>query len=84
VVEVKKGNSKPRRKDNTRMQKKIMALWFALAEYGKTNGRIPALNKFIKRQTGIESVEWVKTHDQAKKVIEALKAFATREGVVLK
>ena len=59
---------------------KARALWRALHDLGEV--REPsdqALAAFVKRQTGIEALEWL-TPGEAYKVIEALKAWCGRAG----
>lgn len=62
--------------------RKIRAMWLALADAGVVRNRSEkALLAYVKRQTGIEALEWLKMHE-ADKVIEALKRWAKREGVL--
>jgi phage gp16-like protein len=91
VVTVKKKPSrsgKPetatRKIENTPGQKKIFKLWFLLADAGFTNRGARYLNAFIKKQTGIEAIEWVKSANDERAVIEALKGWAKNKGVTLK
>lgn len=77
VVKVKKGKA-TRKPENTPEQKKIWAIWFSLVDGGKVTDSTRALNAFIKRQTGIESIDWVKSSADADKVIEGLKAIQKR------
>lgn len=83
VVKVKKGKA-TRKPENTPGQKKIFKLWFLLADAGFTNRGSRYLNAFIKKQTGIEAIEWVKTPKDERAVIEALKGWAKNKGVQLK
>lgn len=63
--------------------RKIRALWLALADAGVVRNRSEkALLAYVKRQTGIDALDWLKM-DQAGLVIEALKAWGKREGVDL-
>ena len=58
----------------------IHALWRDMAENGVVrDGREQALNTFIKRQTGIDRMEWLSTK-QASQVIECLKKWLSRGG----
>jgi hypothetical protein len=79
VVKVRKGKA-TRKPENTPEQKKIWAIWFSLVEAGKVTNSTRALNAFIKRQTGIESIDWIKTSEEADRVIEGLKAIQKRVG----
>ena len=79
VVRVKKGGSK-RSPVNSPEQKKIWAIWFSLVEAGKVTNSKGGLNAFIKRQTGIESIDWIKSSEDADKIIEGLKAIQKRVG----
>lgn len=81
VVKVKSGKTATRKPVTNPQQKKIFAMWFQLADAGKTTRGTSALNAFVKRQTGIETIDWVKTAEQARPVIEALKSWITREGL---
>lgn len=83
VVKVKKGGSK-RSPVNSPEQKKIWAIWFSLVEAGKVTNSKGGLNAFIKRQTGIESIDWIKSSEDADKVIEGLKAIQKRVGARMK
>ncbi len=83
VVEVKTKTA-TRKIENTPGQKKIFKLWFLLADAGFTNRGARYLNAFIKKQTGIEAIEWVKTAKDERSVIEALKGWAKNKGLVLK
>lgn len=61
---------------------KIRALWWTLYWLGEIDEPgDPALNAFVKRQTGLASLRFV-DHRHSHSVIEALKAIATRAGVV--
>ncbi len=59
--------------------KLIRHLWLKLRDMagGVRNGSELALAAYVKRQTGIERLEWLTTH-QAAKVIEALKRWVKR------
>ena len=77
VVKVRKGKS-TRKPENNAFQKKIWAIWFDLGAKGLVSGRTAALNKIVKRQTGIESIDWVKSKEDADPIIECLKAMQRR------
>ncbi|MBD2629896.1 regulatory protein GemA [Trichormus variabilis] len=56
----------------------ILILWGKLYEQGKTgSGSRQSLNRWIKRQTGVERMEWLDSSQKAK-LIEALKAWVRR------
>lgn len=60
---------------------KMRALWHALYNLGAVNSAgEPALVAFVKRQTGVDALQFVRPQ-QAFRVIEALKDWATRTGV---
>ncbi len=80
----KGGDTAKRKIENTPGQKKIFKLWFLLADAGFTNRGARYLNAFIKKQTGIEAIEWVKSAKDERAVIEALKGWAKNKGVMLK
>jgi phage gp16-like protein len=59
-------------------QEKCAALWGALSRAGKIeDGSLAALSAFVRRQAGVQRIEWL-TAGQAPKVIEALKAMLAR------
>ena len=63
--------------------RKIRLLWSRLLEAGAVRSAQPeALAHFAQRLTGIERLEWLSVR-QASAVIEALKAWCDRQGVVL-
>lgn len=71
---------RPRRKLNG-LQRKIVALWAELGKAGVLRDRSDrALDRFIKRQTGVDAVQWLAS-DQAAQVAEALKGWCQREGI---
>lgn len=70
--------------ENTPLQKKIWALWYALADRGLVDRNKKALNGFIKKQCELESIDWCKADKDARKVIEGLKSWAKNKGVTLK
>lgn len=62
---------------------KLQALWIAAWNLGLVKNRTDeALISFIKRQTGIDHVRFLRYGDDAAKVIEALKAWLARDGGV--
>ena len=74
---------KRREVNNDPRLKKIWALWYALADAGKCDRTAKALNGFVKKQIGVENMNWLQFADQFEAVIEGLKAWCNREGVVL-
>lgn len=78
---IKLPTTKPR--DNDPRLGKIWRLWYVLREHGKTAGTAKALNAFIKRQTGLDNMNFLKTPEQYESVIEGLKAWCKREGIRL-
>jgi phage gp16-like protein len=62
---------------------KLRALWLSGWNLGVVRNRHDdALTAFVKRQTGLEAVRWLRDADAAKRAIEALKAWLEREGRV--
>ncbi|TCP88935.1 phage gp16-like protein [Rhizobium sp. PP-CC-2G-626] len=62
---------------------KLQALWIAAYNLGITRERDDAaLIAFVKRQTGIDHVRWLKFAEDARKVVEAMKGWMAREGGV--
>lgn len=62
---------------------KLQALWIAAYNLGITRERDDAaLIAFVKRQTGIDHVRWLKFAEDARKVVEAMKGWIAREGGV--
>lgn len=60
----------------------LQALWISCWNLGLVEVRDDkALIAFVKRQTGIDNPAWMHGHDDARKVIEALKAMLGRQGV---
>jgi uncharacterized coiled-coil protein SlyX len=58
--------------------KLIFSLWNQLLEQGKIgSGSRQSLNRWIKRQSGVERIEWLNS-SQKMKLIEALKAWVLR------
>ncbi|WPJ67941.1 GemA [Sinorhizobium phage Aussie] len=63
---------------------KLQALWIACYNLGIVANRDDAaLLAFVKRQTGIDHVRFLKFGDDAQKAIEALKGWMAREGGVV-
>jgi len=63
------------------MQRKIRALWLSLYHLGAVGDpREAAIAAFVKRQTRRDALQWIDGRDAAR-VVEALKAKATRAGV---
>lgn len=63
-----------------RFAKKLQALWIAGWNLGVVaDRRDEALVAFVKRQTGIDHVRFVRDDEDAAKAIEALKAWLARE-----
>ena len=91
VIELRRLGFKPsaiirhngRRKLDGRYVAKIQALWIAAYNLGIIRERDDAaMAAFVKRQTGIDSPQWVNNAESARKVVEALKAWIAREGGV--
>ncbi len=62
---------------------KIRALWLSLYHLGEVNDPTEdALASFVKRQTRLDDLEWVK-QENAHRVIEALKSWCDRAGYYL-
>lgn len=62
---------------------KLQALWIGAWNLGIVRDRDDAaLIAFVKRQTGIEHVRWVRDAEDAAKAIEALKGWMAREAEV--
>ena len=73
----------PRRKLEGKYAAKLQALWIAAWNLGITRSRDDAaLIAFVRRQTGIDHVRFVRDQDDATKAIEALKGWMTREAGV--
>lgn len=63
--------------------KKLQALWISAWNLGLTRKRDDAaLIAFVKRQTGITHTRWLRDPKEAEKVVEALKSWTARAGVV--
>ena len=63
---------------------KLQALWISAWNLGLTHTRDDAgLLAFVKRQTGLDRVQFLRDADKAQKVIEGLKAWLARDGGVI-
>ncbi|MEY9717880.1 hypothetical protein ABIA22_000370 [Sinorhizobium fredii] len=72
-----------RQKLTGRFAAKLQALWIAGYNLGIVENRDDAaLIAFVKRQTGIDHVRFLKFPEDARKAVEALKAWIAREGGV--
>lgn len=72
-----------RKKLTGRYSKKLQALWIAGWNLGVVNERDDtALLAFVKRQTGIDHVQFMQSAKDARKAIEALKSWVSRVGGV--
>jgi len=71
-------NAKTRPLATDDQSKKIRALWLELHSFGAVrNSSEAALATYVKRQTGVNALQWLNTH-QASQVIEALKKWVAR------
>lgn len=62
--------------------KKLQALWISGWNLGLVKNRSDdALIAFVKRQTGIQSMSWLRDPQDAEKAVEALKKWLERAGV---
>ncbi len=62
--------------------RKLWSLWMQAADEGLVKARtMAALNAWIKRQTGVERIEWLGAKGQADLAIESLKLWVARGGV---
>lgn len=62
--------------------RKLWSLWMQAADEGLVKSRtMAALNAWIKRQTGVERIEWLVAKGQADLAIESLKLWVARGGV---
>lgn len=69
---------KPTQPPLTAKQKLMWSLWQQLADAKVvTNRRMPALQAFVKRQTGVDRLEWL-TGAQEDLVVESLKEWLNR------
>lgn len=79
------GDRRPdgRAKLSGRYAGKLQALWIAGYNLGIVENRDDAaLIAFVKRQTGLDAVRFLKLPADARKAVEALKAWIAREAVV--
>lgn len=68
----------PSRPQLTAMQKKMWSLWQQLADAGLINNRqMSGLVGFVKRQTGVDQLEWL-NWPQEYQVVESLKRWLGR------
>jgi len=75
-----RSSTRPVRKPLTAVQKKVWSLWQQLFEAGLVQDRtMPALAAYVKRQTGVERIEWLQPR-QEDLVIESLKRWLGRAG----
>lgn len=78
-----KASNGARKRLTGRFAGKLQALWIAAWNLGIVSNREDAaLIAFVKRQTGIDHVRFVRDAGDADKAIEALKAWLAREGGV--
>ncbi|HYE35478.1 regulatory protein GemA [Methylocaldum sp.] len=77
-VRVPKAKGEQRRLAHAPQDRKIRALWLALHEAGAVRDPSEAaLNAWVKRETGIEALQWA-DEKQAAKLIDKLKQWAKR------
>lgn len=77
-------SSRARKGLQGRFAKKLQALWIAGYNLGIVRDRRDeALLAFVKRQTGIDHVRFLRDTADARKAVEALKAWLAREGGVV-
>jgi hypothetical protein len=78
-----KASNGSRKRLEGRFAKKLQALWIAAWNLGLVRNRADeALIAFVKRQTGIDHVRFVRHPEDAARAIEALKAWMARDGGV--
>lgn len=77
----KPSDTKREHKPLSPVGKKLWSLWMQAADKGRVQQRtMAALNAWLKRQTGIEAIEWIHVNDkQAELAIESLKKLLTRD-----
>ncbi|MCB1463235.1 MAG: regulatory protein GemA [Nitratireductor sp.] len=79
----KPASNGPRKRLEGKYAGKLQALWIAAWNLGLIRDRTDAaLVSFVKRQTGIDHVRFVRDGDDAAKAIEALKGWMVREAAV--
>jgi phage gp16-like protein len=77
-VRVPKAKGEQRRLAHSSQDRKIRALWLALHEAGGVRDPSEAaLAAWVKRETGVEALQWV-DGEQASKLIEKLKMWLNR------
>lgn len=77
-VRVPKAKGTQRRLAHAPQDRKIRALWLSLHEAGGVRDPSEAaLNAWVKRETGVEALQWV-DGEQASKLIEKLKMWLNR------
>lgn len=70
--------TRSRKPDNAPQSKKIRALWLTLADAGLVQNRSEeALGRWVKRETGVEALNWLSS-EQASQCIEKLKKWLAR------
>lgn len=75
---------KPIKRADHPQARKCRALWYTLYKAGVIqSNKESSLIAFGKRQTGIDSLTWIREPKECGKIIEALKAMAKRYGVSL-
>jgi phage gp16-like protein len=90
IAEMKQKGFKPRQKGGAKVTPmrearvaKLRAMWIALAEAGVVRDRSDAaLTKFCARITKNARMEWLTTH-QLNDCVNALRIWASREGVLV-
>lgn len=76
------GGAKPRRPLEGPYAKKMQALWIACWNLGIVEKRDDkALNAFARKQAGVGHANWIRHADDARAVVEAMKAMLARYGV---
>lgn len=63
-------------------QRAVWALWLTLADRGIVHRSQEALDSFVKRQVGVDSVRWL-PDPKAAAVIEALKQWVARTAATI-
>lgn len=77
-----RGAARTRRRADGAQVGKVTALWWSLHHLGVTaNPSDRALAAFVKRQAGVDALQWANP-DQLARIIDALKAWAERDGGV--
>ncbi len=79
----KPASNAPQKGLKGKFAKKLQALWIAAWNLGIVRDRKDAaLISFVKRQTGLDHVRFLHDPEDARRAIEGLKAWMTREGGV--